>query len=106
MDDTTACTLGPEELSDRRDQWRAVLASELVASERRSTGIELRLRAAPSTADTLRKLVQAERSCCSFLAWALAVSPQEIVLDIAGPAGTEALFDGWLAQFTASKQTP
>jgi hypothetical protein len=94
-----ACTITPADLPERKRRWRRVLEQGLVASQRRPTGIELRICASEATRRELEELIDAERECCSFLAWALASGSSEIVLDISGPAGTEAIFDSWQSEF-------
>lgn len=96
-----ACTLTREELPGRREQWRRLLTT-VTGVRRRPTGIELRFEPSDSTLEAVRSLAEAERECCSFLAWAVARSADEVVLDIAGPAGTEAMFDGWERDFRTS----
>ena len=90
-----ACSLTQKQLSVRQEQWRRLVASSLVGAHRRPTGIELRFRPVGATAVTVESLVEAERECCAFLAWAVARTANELVVDIAGPAGTEAIFDDW-----------
>src|SRR5947209_3031464 len=94
-----ACTLTQDELSVRKEQWRQLLRTSAVVTRRRPTGIEVRFQASEDTAAVLDALVEAEGECCSFLAWAVARSATEVVLAIAGPAGTEPIFDAWESDF-------
>jgi len=94
-----ACTLTADDLSARREQWRRLVNRGAVAVRRNPTGLEVRFGGSEDTAAAVDALVAAERECCSFLAWAVARSTSEVVLAIAGPSGSEAIFDAWERDF-------
>ncbi|HVL69369.1 MAG TPA: hypothetical protein VM364_19080 [Vicinamibacterales bacterium] len=85
-----ACTLGPAALKARRQG----LLSELVqcAQERLELpeGYRLRFVASGETLLRIAQAIDAERQCCRFLRFTLAVEPDEgpIALDLTGPPGT------------------
>ena len=97
--DDVACTLAHDELPHRQEQWRLLIKDSLISAHPRPTGIELRFEPSDATAAAVATLVEAERQCCAFLAWAVARAENELVVDIAGPAGTEAIFDDWARSF-------
>lgn len=90
MTEPIACRLEPGTLRARRD---ALLPGIVVHAEH----IEpidggFRLRFADATLLTMvASVVEAERQCCPFLAFALTVAPAggPMSLDITGPAGTQ-----------------
>ena len=94
-----ACTLAHDELPHRQEQWRRLMKDSLISAHPRPTGIELRFESSDATAAAVATLVEAERQCCAFLAWAVARAAHELVVDIAGPAGSEAIFDDWARSF-------
>src|SRR6266542_3808924 len=97
--DDVACTLADDELPHRQEQWRRLIRDSLISAHPRPTGIELRFEPSDATAAAVALLVEADRQCCAFLAWAVARGANELVVDIAGPAGTEAIFDDWARSF-------
>lgn len=78
------CTLGPEELVDRRAAWDEVAAA-LVERIRTENGFRARFRRSPDISDALRALVAAERDCCGWTLWALSDEGNSVVLDVTGP---------------------
>ena len=78
------CTLGPEELVDRRAAWGEVAAA-LVERVRTEKGFRARFRRSPGMSDALSALVAAERDCCGWASWALSDEGNCVVLDVTGP---------------------
>lgn len=78
------CTLGPEQLVDRRAAWGEVAAA-LVDRVRTENGFRARFRRSPGISDALRALVAAERDCCGWASWALSDEGNSVVLDVTGP---------------------
>lgn len=79
-----ACTLDAAEVPGRVGEWRAMLAH---VSGREAIGGVVRLRLDPTTPmDQLAQLVAAERSCCDFFAFALAVDRRGLGLEVRAPA--------------------
>jgi hypothetical protein len=60
-----ACTLSPEDLTDREGAWRKLMGSGLVKRDVVTGGI--RLSAAPGAAPALLELVALERECCGWI---------------------------------------
>jgi hypothetical protein len=85
-----ACTLSPDALKARRENLLNALLRR--ARERHELPNGCRLRFAPE-GDILvdiARTVDAERQCCRFLQFTIAVEPGEgpITLDLTGPPGT------------------
>ncbi|MBW3548137.1 MAG: hypothetical protein KY452_08420 [Actinobacteria bacterium] len=78
------CTLGPEELVDRRAACGDVAAA-LVDRVRTENGFRARFRRSPDISDALSALVAAERDCCGWASWALSDEGNCVVLDVTGP---------------------
>lgn len=78
------CTLGTEELVDRRGAWRDV-AGAVVDRVRTENGFRVRFRRSPDISDALTALVAAERECCGWASWALSDEGNCVVLDVTGP---------------------
>lgn len=94
-----ACTLGPAALKARRENLLNGLIAR--ADERRPLpdGCRLRFSGDGGILDDIARAVEAERQCCRFLRFAIAIEPDggPITLDLTGPSGTReflaALFD-------------
>ena len=86
-----ACTLDPDAIGDRLDEWRAVLAG---ATDRTRTADGAHV-VFDRTIDisALARLVAAEQSCCAFFTFAIEVSADAVTLDVRAPAGAEAMVD-------------
>lgn len=85
-----ACTLSPEELSRRR----AVLLPGLIERAKEVVDIENGLRLmfedGPRLLADLVRIVEQERTCCSFLRFKIVVEPGNgpVVFEVSGPPGT------------------
>jgi DNA-binding transcriptional MerR regulator len=82
-----ACTLGPESIGGRLDEWRALLAHVT-----RRDPIDGGLRATFGSATPLNELMRltaAEQDCCQFFNFAITVDARGIALEVRAP--TDAL---------------
>lgn len=79
------CTLGTEELVDRRAAWDDVAAAS-VDRVRTESGLRARFRRSPDVSAALSALVAAERDCCGWASWELTDGGNCLVLDVTGPA--------------------
>jgi len=84
-----ACTLTPDALRDRRQG----LLSDLVRGaehELLADGLRLRFDASTEMLSTIMQAVDAERQCCRFLRFVIAVEPDggPISVELTGPPGT------------------
>lgn len=79
-----ACTLDAVDLAGRRDDWRAMLTHVV---DRRPVDGGVRLQLGPGAPlDRLAQLVQAERGCCGFFAFAITVDDRGTGLEVRAPA--------------------
>lgn len=97
IDAPIACTLSTADIPARVDDW-ARLLDHVVGREALAgadTGIRLELSPA-APLDELVRLVTAERSCCSFFAFAITVDARGVALEVRAPKDArevvEALF--------------
>jgi hypothetical protein len=99
-DSPVICTLTPAALAARRAGLLADLVGRATAHEELPAGHRLRFAAGDDILAAIAHAIDAERRCCRFLRFDLAVEPDEgpVVLDLTGPPGTRefiaALFGG------------
>jgi len=85
-----ACTLSPEALEARRQNLLHALVRRARARHDLPEGLRLEFAAADGVLDEIARAVDAERRCCRFLEFTIAVAPAggPITLDVTGPPGT------------------
>lgn len=90
-----ACSLSPEALAARREGLLADLARRAEHRETLPNGVRLTLRPEPDALTTIVRVVEAERRCCAFLRFDIAVAPDDgpITLEVSGPPGTRAFLE-------------
>lgn len=79
-----ACTLGSEDLSDRRRTWEA-LSAQITATDRIAGGFAVRYRATEEVVQRLPALAEAEAECCGFAGWSVRRESDDVVLEVSGP---------------------
>jgi hypothetical protein len=94
-----ACTLTPSELAARRGGLLPGLAARAVASAPVEGGRAWRFDDAPGLLADIAAVVEAERRCCRFLRFALAVEPGDgpVALTVTGPEGTAEFLESLVA---------
>ena len=94
-----ACTLTPDLLRARREGLLADLLRTSDARDGIADGIRCRFPATSETLGTLFRVVDAERQCCRFLRFAIAVEADggPITLELTGPRGTKEFLEELLA---------
>ena len=80
-----ACTLTPDDMTDRQALIDALAADALIDRTTAETGLRVRLRDTPEIERRTRELIAAESRCCGFLEFTLRRDGGELVLEIAGP---------------------
>lgn len=86
-----ACSLPSAEVDDRLDAWAAVMAQ--AASVRRTdTGVSVTFFATIDVGE-VANLAAAERRCCSFFAFTIAIGQDAVVLDVSAPDDAHDLVD-------------
>ena len=90
MDLPIACTLSPEALEARRQNLLNALVRRANARRDLPAGLRLEFAAEDGVLDEIARAVDAERRCCRFLEFTIAVAPAggPITLDLTGPPGT------------------
>src|SRR5512146_1382973 len=85
-----ACMLDPAELNARRDTLLPGLAAQAIAQEVLPDGMRWRFEPFRDLLATVATTIEAERHCCRFLRFAVAVEPEEgaVTLTVTGPPGT------------------
>lgn len=85
-----ACSLSPEALAARREGLLRDLVARAESREALPSGWRLRFTAEPGILMTIARTVDAERQCCRFLRFEIALEPNggPISLDLSGPLGT------------------
>jgi len=85
------CTLTPETLAARKAQLLPGLFRRAEKIEATPDGYRLRFAASAETLHAVAAAIEAERHCCRFLRFELAVEPDEgpLILTLSGPPGTQ-----------------
>jgi hypothetical protein len=66
-----SCSLDPDTQKSRGDDWRKVLAPNLIERVAIPGGVRMILRSSPQTSAELRRLIALENSCCAWIKWAV-----------------------------------
>jgi hypothetical protein len=77
-----ACSLGADQLSERRERWHALLEGSLLERAPIAAGVRLSLAAGPGVEAELRVLAALERECCGFAAFDVAAAPGGLTLEV------------------------
>jgi hypothetical protein len=99
IDLPVACTLSPAAFDARRQNLLPGLWRRADQRHALPNGFRLGFEARPGVLADIARAIDAERQCCRFLSFAIAMAPDEgpITLDLTGPAGTreflEAMFE-------------
>ena len=85
-----ACSLDDADLADRVHQWRAVVAFARTRTDVPG-GTDMTFSPDPTIAADLAGLAVAEQACCPFFTFTMRISPDELRLEVRGPADTAPL---------------
>ncbi len=86
-----ACTLAPEQVGDRIDDWRAALA---LATSREPTEGGMRVRFPRGVGvEALAALAAAEQDCCPFFTLALTFDVDGVAFEVTGPPDARPVID-------------
>jgi len=85
-----ACSLSPAALKARREGLLSDLLRRADLHEELTNGHRLRFEGTDDMLTAVVRAILAERQCCRFLQFTIAVAPDEgpITLDLTGPPGT------------------
>jgi hypothetical protein len=89
-----ACTLHPNEMGARLEEWHRLFAAHLGGIQRPGrTRLRLVL-AADAGADRVRDLATREGSCCAFMTFAVTPGGGRLLVDVEVPAEAAPTLDG------------
>lgn len=93
-----ACALTPETVATRKAALLPGLAHRAELREETTDGYRLRFAASTDTLQAILTTVDAERQCCRFLRFDLALEPDNgpMWLTMSGPSGTRAFLSALL----------
>lgn len=100
-----ACTLPPNDASDRLRALQAIVGDQLEEVGRLGGRLSLRINRAGRT--DLETQVTAwaaeEKACCAFLGFAVGSEPEAVTIEISAPVGAEPTLDGieWMIRAAA-----
>ncbi len=85
-----ACALTPDELNDRRAQLIPGLIERAMEVADLEDGLRLTFESSPGLLLELARVVDQERTCCSFLRFKLSAEPGTgpVTFEVTGPPGT------------------
>jgi hypothetical protein len=92
-DQPIACTLAPNDMTDRLALIGALAADGLLDRAVTEHGLRVRLRDTPGVERRARELMAAESACCAFLDFQLGREAGELVLEITGPEDARPVLD-------------
>jgi hypothetical protein len=90
-----ACSLSPETVQTRRAKLLPGLVQRADAVDWLANGMRLRFDASADALQDIASTIEAERQCCRFLRFELAIEPDAgpIWLTLTGPPGTTEFLD-------------
>jgi hypothetical protein len=84
-----ACTLDVGSLAERVDEWRALVASSVVAVDAGPTAVRLVLNEGEGALVAAASLGQREKRCCAFFDVSIELGTDERALRLSVPPGAE-----------------
>jgi anti-sigma-K factor RskA len=99
-DTPIACSLDPGSLADRVDEWRALVATSVVAVEAEPTAVHLVLQPSEAALVAAVELAQREKQCCPFFDVAIDIGAQQRTLSLRVPDGAEEAMATFVAILT------
>lgn len=89
-DAPVACSLAGEELGERAQQWRALVATA-AAHDAVADGLRLTFGFDPNLTADLARLAATEQQCCPFFDFRLQLTPAAVVLTVRAPESAQSL---------------
>jgi hypothetical protein len=87
------CSLGPDQLAERGNEFREIAATSLLGRERSEQRVRLDYRSSAGTEAALQGLIARERECCPFLDFELREGSGVLTLEISAPESGKAVLD-------------
>lgn len=79
-----ACSLGQDDLADRRLRWQALADRAIIDVAPTDYGLRMRFRDEPGVEAELRDLAAFERDCCAFAEWTVGTDDAALAMDVRG----------------------
>ena len=95
-----ACSLDAGSLADRVEEWRALVATSVVAMETGPAAVHLVLEPSASALVAAAELAQREKECCPFFDFAINIGAEQRTLSIRVPDGAEEAMAAFVAVLT------
>ncbi len=95
-----ACSLDAGGMAERVSEWRALVATSVVAVDAERTAVHLVLAPSESALVTAVELAQREKQCCPFFDVALDIAAQQRTLSLRVPDGAEEVMATFVAMLT------
>ena len=92
-----ACTLDAGALGERVDEWRALVASSVVALEADATSVRLVLDQSDAALAAAASLGQREKQCCTFFEVGIELGPEVRALYLRVPPEAEVAMADFVA---------
>ncbi len=96
-DTPIACSLDAGSLADRVDEWRALVATSVVAVEAEATVVHLVLEPSELALVTAVDLAQREKQCCPFFDVVVDIGARQRTLSLRVPDGAEEALTSFVA---------
>lgn len=94
METPIACTLGPDAVEPRIEQWRAVLARSVIRADRVAPDrLACELDADLADLRALALLAQEEKACCGFFTFSFEVEVDAVTMVVGVPQDAIAILD-------------
>jgi len=101
-----SCSLGAADGRARMARWQALTDAALLGAERTDAGARQRYRREPAVERELTDLIALKGACCAFLDLQLESTPDELVLEVAGPAEAAPLVELWATASPRERGAP
>jgi anti-sigma-K factor RskA len=95
-----ACTLDAGSLADRVEEWRALVATSVVAVEAEPTVVHLVLEPSEVALVAAVDLAQREKQCCPFFDVSIDIGTEQRTLSLGVPDGAEEALATFVAMLT------
>jgi len=86
-----ACTLEPEQMPERMDQWQR-LAAHVVTRATTDDGVRLTFDGAVTAAE-VAELAAQEQACCAFFRFAIHIDANGVALEVGAPSDARKLVE-------------
>jgi anti-sigma-K factor RskA len=95
-----ACSLDAGSLADRVDEWRALVATSVVAVDAEPTAVHLVLAASGAALVAAVELAEREKRCCPFFDVTIEIGARQRTLSLRVPDGAEEAMATFVAMLT------